>query len=52
MGANIVKETATNNGRTATQANLALCDWKILITNAEPELLSLKDGLLLYSVRW
>ena len=47
-----MKEIAVNNGRTATQANLALCDWKILITNAEPELLSLKDCLLLYSVRW
>jgi hypothetical protein len=47
-----MKETAVNNGRTATQASLALCDWKILITNAEPELLSLKDCVLLYSVRW
>lgn len=47
-----MKETAVNNGRTATQASLSLCDWKILITNAEPELLSLKDCLLLYSVRW
>jgi len=47
-----MKENASNNGRTASQASLALCDWKILITNAEPELLSLKDCLLLYSVRW
>lgn len=47
-----MKANATNNGKTATQASLALCDWKMLITNAEPELLSLKDCLLLYSVRW
>jgi hypothetical protein len=47
-----MKENANNNGRTVTQASLALCDWKILITNAEPELLSLKDCVLLYSVRW
>jgi hypothetical protein len=47
-----MKENASRNGRTVTQASLALCDWKILITNVEPERLSLKDGLLLYSVRW
>ncbi len=47
-----MKENASKQGRTATQASLALCDWKILITNAEPERLSLKDCLLLYSVRW
>jgi hypothetical protein len=41
-----------NNGRTASQASLALCDWKILNNPAEPERLSLKDGVLLYSVRW
>ena len=47
-----MKENASKQGRTATQASLALCDWKILITNVEPERLSLKDCLLLYSVRW
>lgn len=46
------KENASKQGRTVTQASLALCDWKILIANAEPERLSLKDCLLRYSVRW
>ncbi len=47
-----MKENASKRGRTATQASLALCDGTILITNVEPERLSLKDSLLLYSVRW
>ena len=47
-----MKANASNHGKTATQASLALCDWKMLIVNAEPELLSLKDCALLYSVRW
>jgi hypothetical protein len=47
-----MKENASKHGKTATQASLALCDWKILITCAGPELLSLKDCVLLYSVRW
>jgi len=36
-----MKANACNNDRTASQASLALCDWKILITHAEPELLLL-----------
>jgi hypothetical protein len=47
-----MKENASNNGKTATQASLALCDWKLLIVNAPRELLSLKDCVLLYSARW
>jgi len=47
-----MKENATNQGRTATQDSLALCDWKILVTNTGTELLSVKDCVLLYSVRW
>jgi hypothetical protein len=47
-----MKKNASKHGKTATQASLALCDWKSLIANAEPELLSLKDCVLLYSVRW
>ncbi len=47
-----MKENAANKGRTATQDSLALCDWKIMITNIGTELLSLKDCVLLYSVRW
>lgn len=47
-----MKENAAKQSRTATQNSLALCDWKILITNADTELLSFKDCFLLYSVRW
>ena len=47
-----MKENASKQGRSVTQTSLALCDWKILITNTQPEQLSFKDCLLLYSVRW
>lgn len=47
-----VKEKAAKKGRTATAASLALCDWKILLTNAPIELLSFSECFLLYGVRW
>jgi len=47
-----MKENAANQGRVPKKENLALCDWKILLTNATPELLEFKDCFLLYSVRW
>jgi len=47
-----MKENAANQSRTATQDSLALCDWKIMVTNAGTERLSFKDCFLLYSVRW
>ncbi len=47
-----MKENAKNNGKTASQDSLALCDWKLLVTNADSELLPFNDGFLFYSVRW
>ncbi len=47
-----MKENAKNNGKTATQDSLALCEWKLLVTNADSELLSFDDCFLFYGVRW
>jgi hypothetical protein len=32
--------------------SLALADWTLLVTNVPPEMLSLKEALILYGVRW
>jgi hypothetical protein len=47
-----MKENAQNNGRTASQESLALCDWKLMVTNADKDLISFSECFLLYSVRW
>ncbi len=45
-----------NNGRKhsrmPSEANLAGCDWNILITNVEPEKLNHEDCFVMYGVRW
>ena len=40
------------HGRTPSEANLAGCDWNILITNVEPEKLNHEDCFVMYGVRW
>ncbi len=43
---------ATRRGRTPSAAQLAWADWTILVTNTSPELLSLREALVLARARW
>ncbi len=45
-------ESAKRKGRTPSKKYLALLDWTIFITNVPPDMLSVKQVLLLYRVRW
>jgi hypothetical protein len=47
-----VHETARRKGRTASQRQLALCDWTVMITNAPAEMLTLDQAWELYCSRW
>jgi hypothetical protein len=43
---------AKRHGRTPSAARLAWCDWTLLVTNAPPEVLSLREALVLARARW
>lgn len=45
-------EEARSRGQAVSKARLALADWTVLVTNAPPELLSLREALVLARVRW
>jgi len=45
-------ENAKRKGRTPSKKYLALLDWTIFITNVPSDMLSVKQVLLLYRVRW
>lgn len=45
-------ETARRKGRTPSARHLALMDWTIYITNVPPTRLTLRQVVILYSVRW
>ena len=47
-----VRETARRKGRSASQRQLLMCEWTVLITNIREELLSLKEAWELYCSRW
>ena len=47
-----LKEKSARHGRTASEKNLALCDWWLLITNVPAELLSPAEAANLYGARW
>jgi hypothetical protein len=47
-----VHETARRKGKTASQRQLTLCDWTVLITNVPAEKLSIRDTWELYCTRW
>lgn len=47
-----VHETARRKGRTASQRQLILCDWTVLITNVPEDLLSFAEAWELYCCRW
>jgi hypothetical protein len=47
-----MKANAQDHGRAATAESLALCDWNLVVTNAESEKLSLAECFMLYAARW
>jgi len=47
-----IRKAARDKGHTPSAAALALADWTILLTNIPPDLLSLREALILTKVRW
>jgi hypothetical protein len=47
-----VHEAARRKGRTASQRQLLMCDWTVLITNIPEEILTLAEAWELYCSRW
>ena len=47
-----VHETARRKGKTASQRQLILCDWTVLITNVPVSKLSIREAWELYCSRW
>jgi hypothetical protein len=47
-----LRAAARDRGRSPSAARLAWCDWTLLVTNAPPELLSLREALVLARARW
>lgn len=45
-------EKARKHGRMPTQEHLDLCEWTILVTNCQEDLLSWKEVIVLYRARW
>jgi hypothetical protein len=43
---------ARRRGQTVSQARLARADWTILVTNVAPDLLTVRDALVLARARW
>lgn len=46
------QDKARKKGRAASQRQLAMCDWTVLITNVSAEILSIAEAWELYSSRW
>lgn len=46
------RETARRKGRTPSARHLALMDWTVYITNVPTTMLTLRQVVILYSVRW
>jgi hypothetical protein len=47
-----LRADARRRGRTPSAASLAWCEWSIFLTNVPPELLSLREALVLAKARW
>jgi len=47
-----LRASARDRGRTPSAARLAWCDWTILVTNVPPEMLSVREALVLARARW
>ena len=48
----LIAEMRRKNGHTPSKARLAWCDWTILVTNAEADVLTPKEIAVLYRARW
>ena len=46
------RESQSKYGKQPGAARLAWCDWTILVTSVPPDMLSLKEALILYRARW
>ena len=47
-----IRKTARDRGVTPSATALALAEWTLLLTNIPPELLTLKEALVIAKVRW
>ncbi len=47
-----LRAQARDHGRTPSATSLAWCDWTIFITNLAPDMLSLREALVLARARW
>jgi len=47
-----LRAEARDRGRTPSATSLAWCDWTIFVTNLAPEMLSLREALVLARARW
>jgi hypothetical protein len=47
-----LREALRGQGRTVSAERLALAGWTLLVTNAPVELMTVRDALVLYRVRW
>src|SRR5919201_494402 len=47
-----LRAAARDRGRAPSAARLAWCDWTLLVTNAPPALLTLREALVLARARW
>jgi Transposase DDE domain len=47
-----LRATARDRGRTPSAARLAWCDWTLLVTNVPPDMLAVREALVLARARW
>src|SRR5438128_4439057 len=47
-----LRASARDRGRTPSAARLAWCDWTILVTNVPPDMLTVREALVLARARW
>jgi hypothetical protein len=47
-----LRASARDRGRTPSAARLAWCDWTLLVTNGPPEMLTVREALVLARARW
>jgi hypothetical protein len=48
----LIAEARRKDGRVPSKERLAWCDWTILVTNVAPDMLTAKEGAVLYRARW
>jgi len=47
-----LKKRKAKQGKQPTKAELVLCDWTLLVTNAPRDMLCIDEALILYAARW